>query len=113
MIRPGGRLYEQSHATWEELDKLSDCISYVKNAAGLYVFPKIKKEALEIVNDREFAHQLLLNKHILLVPGSGFAWPDPDHFRIVMLPQPDDLRLAVREMGDFIRESGAKGLTFA
>ena len=37
-----------------------------------------------------------------------FAWPEADHFRIVMLPQPDDLRLAVREMGDFIRESGAK-----
>jgi len=113
MLRPGGRLYEQSRATWEELDKLSDCISYVKNAAGLYVFPKIKKEVLAVADDREFAHQLLLNKHILLVPGSGFAWPEPDHFRIVMLPQPDDLRLAVREMGDFIRESGKKGLTFA
>jgi alanine-synthesizing transaminase len=84
----------------------------VGNAAGLYVFPKIKEEVLAVADDREFAHQLLVNKRILLVPGSGFAWSKPDHFRIVMLPQPDDLRLAVREMGDFIRESGAKGLTF-
>lgn len=104
MICPGGRLYEQRKATCEELDKI-DGISYVKNSAGFYVFPKIEREALEISNDKEFAHQLLLKKHILVVPGSGFKWDTPDHFRIVMLPEPETLRLAVREIGNFIRET--------
>lgn len=101
MIRPGGRLYEQRRAVIEELDKF-DAFSCVKNDAALYVFPKIKKEYLKYENDKEFARQLLLEKHILIVPGSGFNWAEPDHFRIVMLPEADILRQAVREMGDFI-----------
>ena len=102
MISKGGRLYRQRQATFEELDKL-DCISYVKNDASFYIFPRIKPEFVKYRDDREFAHQLLLDKHILIVPGSGFSWPDPDHFRIVMLPQPEELRLAVRQMGEFIQ----------
>ena len=102
MIRPGGRLYEQRKATCDELDKI-DGVSYVKNSGGFYLFPKIAKEALDITNDKEFAHQLLLEKHVLIVPGSGFKWDTPDHFRIVMLPQPEVLAQAMREIGDFIR----------
>ena len=102
MISKDGRLYQQRQATFEELDKL-DCISYVKNDASFYIFPRIKPEFVKYRDDREFAHQLLLDKHILIVPGSGFSWPDPDHFRIVMLPQPEELRLAVRQMGEFIQ----------
>ena len=102
MICPGGRLYEQRKATCDELDKIEG-ISYVKNSAGFYVFPKIAKEALDITNDKEFAHQLLLEKHVLIVPGSGFKWDAHDHFRIVMLPQPEILAQAMREIGDFIR----------
>lgn len=102
MISKDGRLYRQRQATFEELDKL-DCISYVKNDASFYIFPRIKPEFVKYRDDREFAHQLLLDKHILIVPGSGFSWPDPDHFRIVMLPQPEELRLAVRQMGEFIQ----------
>ena len=101
MIRPGGRLYEQRRAVCEELDKI-DAISYVKNDAALYVFPRIKKDYIQTENDKEFARQLLLDKHILIVPGSGFTWPEPDHFRIVMLPEADILRQAVREIGDFL-----------
>lgn len=101
MIGPEGRLNLQRQATFAELDKL-DCISYVKNDASFYIFPRIKPEFVKYKDDREFAHQLLLNKHILIVPGSGFSWPDPDHFRIVMLPQPGELSQAVRQMGEFI-----------
>ena len=101
MITEGGRLYEQRKATFEELDKL-DCLTYVKNDATFYVFPKIKPEYLKYDNDKDFAHQLLLQKHILIVPGSGFAWDTPDHFRIVMLPEPDALHKAVKQMGEFI-----------
>ena len=81
---------------------IKTCISYVKNDASFYIFPRIKPEFVKYTDDREFAHQLLLNKHILIVPGSGFSWPDPDHFRIVMLPQPGELSQAVRQMGEFI-----------
>ncbi len=101
MIRPGGRLYEQRKATFEELDKIEG-ISYVKNDASLYVFPRIVDKAAKITDDRKFTYDLLIDKHVLIVPGSGFAWETPDHFRIVMLPEVDILRKAVREIGDFI-----------
>ena len=99
MIVPGGRLYEQRKATCEELDKI-DGVSYVKNDASLYVFPKIEKAKIE--DDKKFAYDLLMDKHVLIVPGSGFKWATPDHFRIVMLPEADILRKAVSEIGDFI-----------
>ena len=102
MVKKGGRLFEQRKATWEELDKL-ECLSYVKNDAGFYIFPKIKDEFLRHEDDREFAHELLLSKHILIVPGSGFSWEKPDHFRIVMLPQPEELRIAMQKLGQFIQ----------
>jgi len=101
MIKEGGRLYEQRKATCEELDKIEG-VSYVKNDAGLYVFPKILDAEKKITDDRKFAYDLLLEKHVLIVPGSGFAWDTPDHFRIVMLPEADILREAVRGIGDFI-----------
>ena len=101
MIRPGGRLYEQRKATFEELDKIEG-ISYVKNDASLYVFPRIVDKAAKITDDRKFTYDLLIDKHVLIVPGSGFAWDTPDHFRIVMLPEVDILRKAVQEIGDFV-----------
>ncbi len=102
MIRPGGRLYEQRKATCDALDKL-DCLSYVKNDGAFYVFPRIKPEYVKDADDKQFTEKLLFNKHILVVPGSGFAWKDPDHFRIVMLPQADVLHNAVLQIGDFIK----------
>lgn len=102
MILPGGRLYEQSKATVEELQKIEG-ISVVPNDAAFYVFPKLDKKRFCIENDKEFALGLLRAKNILLVPGSGFDWPHNDHFRIVMLPQPEILRQAVRDMGDYLK----------
>lgn len=98
MILPGGRLYEQRAVTCQELDKI-DGVSYVKNDAAMYVFPKIHKE---LADDKKFTYDLLMEKHVLIVPGSGFMWDKPDHFRIVMLPEVEKLRKAVKEMGDFI-----------
>ena len=99
MISPGSRLYEQRKASFEELDKIEG-ISYVKNKAGLYVFPKLKNPKFE--NDKSFARDLLLKKHILIVPGSGFSMNTPDHFRIVMLPETAILRHAINEIGNYI-----------
>ncbi len=104
MIKKGGRLYEQRIATFEELDKL-DCLSYVKNDGAFYLFPKIKEEYLKFTDDKEFTGKLLLDKHILVVPGSGFSWGKPNYFRIVMLPHADELSMAIRQIGAFIQEN--------
>lgn len=93
---------KQRQATFDALDTL-DCISYVKNDGGFYVFPKIDPAYVKKHTDTVFAEKLLLKKHILVVPGSGFAWNTPDHFRIVMLPKADILHQAVLEIGDFIQ----------
>ena len=101
MVRPGGRLYEQREAAVRELQKI-DGISFVKNDAAFYIFPRLDVRKFGITDDKKFARDLLYNTHILLVPGSGFDWHDPDHFRIVMLPQAEVLSDAIRRMGTFL-----------
>lgn len=101
MIVPGGRIYEQREATASELAKI-DGLSFVKNDAAFYMFPKLDIKKFNITDDRKFARDLLHATHILLVPGSGFDWAEPDHFRIVMLPEAEELRSAMRRMGEFL-----------
>ena len=94
MVRPGGRLYEQRAATLQVLDQIEG-ISYVKNKAAFYLFPKLDVKKFNITNDKIFARDLLRAARILIVPGSGFDWKEPDHFRIVMLPEPEVLSSAI------------------
>ncbi|MBR6633898.1 MAG: aminotransferase class I/II-fold pyridoxal phosphate-dependent enzyme [Clostridia bacterium] len=101
MMVPGGRLFEQREAACRAMDKCPD-ISYVKNRAAFYMFPKIDIKKHNITNDKQFAFDLLKAKKILVVAGSGFDYPTPDHFRIVMLPEPDTLYNALIEIGDFL-----------
>lgn len=101
MVRKGGRIYEQREATVRELAKI-DGISYVKNDAAFYIFPKLDVKKFNITDDKKFAQDLLYATNILLVPGSGFDWHEPDHFRIVMLPQAEELAAAIRRMGQFL-----------
>ena len=101
MVSPGGRFYEQRAATIETLDTI-DGISYVKNRAAFYLFPKLDVKKFNITSDKQFAADLLKATNILIVPGSGFDWTEPDHFRIVMLPQPDELREAMQRLGNFL-----------
>lgn len=101
MIVPGGRIYEQREATIRELNKIEG-LSVVKNDAAFYVFPKLDVKKFNITNDKQFARDLLYATNILLVPGSGFDWKDPDHFRIVMLPEAEQLADAMRRMGEFL-----------
>ena len=101
MVREGGRIYEQREATVRELSKIEG-ISFVKNTAAFYLFPKIDVKRFNITSDKKFARDLLHATDILLVPGSGFDWQSPDHFRIVMLPEPKVLREAMAKMGDFL-----------
>ena len=101
MVRPGGRYFEQRKATLDVLDTI-DGISYVKNKAAFYLFPKLDEKRFNITNDKQFARDLLLATNILVVPGSGFDWAVPNHFRIVMLPEAPQLRDAMIRMGNFL-----------
>ena len=101
MVRPGGRLYEQRKATLEVLDRI-DGISYVKNVAAFYLFPKLDVKKFNIRSDKQFAADLLRGTNILVVPGSGFDWPEPDHLRLVMLPEAEQLRAAMTRFGTFL-----------
>ena len=102
MVVPGGRLYEQREATMRELAKIEG-VSCVKNTAAFYVFPRLDIKKFHITDDRKFAYDLLKQKHIFIVPGSGFDWQEPDHFRIVMLPEPERMAQAIRDIGDFLK----------
>ena len=101
MVAPGGRIFEQREATCSELAKI-DGVSFVKNSGAFYLFPKLDVKKFNITNDKKFAGDLLHATNILLVPGSGFDWKDPDHFRIVMLPEAEELRAAIRKIGAFL-----------
>lgn len=101
MVRLGGRIYEQRKATIEELKKI-DGLSFVKNSGAFYIFPKLDIRKFQITDDKKFARDLLYATNILLVPGSGFDWNAPDHFRIVMLPDKEVLSDAVRKIGSFL-----------
>lgn len=101
MVAPGGRIFEQREACTRELAKI-DGLSFVKNDAAFYLFPKLDVKKFNITNDKVFARDLLHATNILLVPGSGFDWAQPDHFRIVMLPEAKVLADAMKRMGEFL-----------
>ena len=103
MINENGRLTKQRNAVMEELSKI-DGISFVKNTAAFYLFPKLDIKKYGFESDREFARELLDNKKILIIPGSGFNCVDKKHFRIVMLPEEDTLRKAINDIGDFLNQ---------
>ena len=101
MVSPGGRIYEQRRAAVSELEKIAG-LSFVKNNSAFYLFPKLDVKKFHITDDKKFARDLLHAANILLVPGSGFDWQEPDHFRIVMLPQAEVLKDAMRRLGEFL-----------
>ncbi len=101
MVRPGGRLYEQRAATCDVLQQIEG-VSFVKNVAAFYLFPKLDVKKFNITSDKQFAADLLKATHILVVPGSGFDWPEPDHLRLVMLPEANQLREAMIRFGNFL-----------
>ena len=103
MMVPGGRLYEQREACCRELDKIEG-ISYVKNSAAFYIFPKLDIKRFNITDDQQFAMDYLHSKHVMIIPGRGFSWKEPDHFRIVMLPEAEQLAKAMRDLGDFLKD---------
>ena len=100
-IIPGGRIYEQREFIYNALCDIPG-ISAVKPKAAFYIFPKIDTKKFNITNDEQFALDLLREKKILIVHGSGFNWKDPDHFRVVYLPRVEVLEDASVKLRDFL-----------
>ena len=100
-IVPGGRIYEQRELICEAVNAIPG-LSVVKPKAAFYIFPKIDTEKFGITDDTRFALDFLRKKRVLLVPGSGFNWPEPDHFRIVYLPRRSVLLEAADKLRDFL-----------
>lgn len=100
-ILPGGRLCEQRNRAWELINQIPG-VSCVKPMGALYMFPKIDLNRYSIKDDQKMILDLLLQEKVLLVQGTAFNWPYPDHFRIVTLPREDDLDMAIQKFGRFI-----------
>ena len=98
---PNGRLLLQRDKAWSMLTRIPG-VSCVKPKAAMYLFPRLDPEIYPIADDEKFVLDLLLEQKILLVQGTAFNWPDPDHFRIVFLPREDDLAEAINRLAEFL-----------
>jgi alanine-synthesizing transaminase len=103
LLLPGGRLREQRDVCCEMLARIPG-VSCVKPKGALYAFPRIDVKKYRINDDEKMILDLLIEKKILVVQGTGFNWPDPDHIRIVFLPDTDTLREAIGRFGDFLSD---------
>ena len=97
----GGRLRRQRDLAFELITAIPG-VSCVKPQAALYMFPKLDPTVYPIDDDRQFFLELLRETRVMLVQGTGFNWPAPDHFRIVFLPHEDDLREAIGRIAKFL-----------
>jgi alanine-synthesizing transaminase len=101
LIKEGGRLRRQRDLAYELITAIPG-VSCVKPKAALYMFPRLDPKVYPISDDREFFMQVLRETRVMLVQGTGFNWPKPDHFRIVFLPHDDDLREAIQRLARFL-----------
>jgi len=101
LIGPGGRLYRQRQLAYDMLTAIPG-VTCVKPEAALYMFPRLDPKMYPIENDQQFILDLLLEERVLLVQGSGFNWKSPDHFRVVFLPNVDDLADSINRIARFL-----------
>jgi len=101
LVAPGGRLRRQRDLAYELLSQIPG-VSVVKPQAALYMFPRLDPKLYPIANDQQFAYDLLAEEKVLIVQGTGFNWPQPDHFRLVFLPNSDDLTEAIGRIARFL-----------
>jgi alanine-synthesizing transaminase len=101
LLAPGGRLREQRDRAWELLNAIPG-VSCVKPRGALYVFPRLDPEVYPIADDERFVLDLLRAEHMLLVQGTGFHWPQPDHLRMITLPPVDVLEDAIGRLARFL-----------
>ncbi len=101
LVAPGGRLCRQRDLAYELLTQIPG-VSVVKPKAALYMFPRLDPKIYPIQDDQQFAYDLLAEEKVLIVQGTGFNWPRPDHFRLVFLPNSDDLTDAIGRIARFL-----------
>ena len=101
LIVPGGRFYEQAKLASRLLNEIPG-VSCVEPRGALYCFPRLDPEMYPIENDEEFVIELLRAKKLLVTHGTGFNWFEPDHFRVVCLPDEDMLTEAIGRIGEFL-----------
>lgn len=103
LLQPGGRIYEQRECIYNALCEI-DGVSVMKPKAAFYIFPKIDKYKFHIKDDEQFVLDFLRKKKILLVHGRAFHYPEPDHVRIVYLPNTKQLTEATGALKDFLQD---------
>ena len=101
LVKEGGRLRRQRDLAYELITAIPG-VTCVKPQAALYMFPRLDPEIYPIKDDRQFFMEVLRETRVMLVQGTGFNWPTPDHFRIVFLPHEDDLREAIGRLAGFL-----------
>ena len=102
LILPGGRLRKQRDLAWELLNNIPG-VSCVKPKGSLYMFPKLDPKVYPIKDDQKMVFDLLQQEKMLIVQGTGFNWPAPDHFRIVFLPPEEQLQDAMTRLARFLK----------
>lgn len=111
LVAPGGRLCKQRDLAYKLITEIPG-ITCSKPAAALYLFPRLDPRIYPIADDQQFILDLLLEEKVLLVQGGGFNWHKPDHFRLVFLPNTDDLTEAIGRIARFLehyrKRHGAK-----
>jgi len=100
-VKPGGRITRQRDYVYEALNNIPG-ISCVKPKAAFYAFPKIDIKKFNIYDDEKWALDFLRDKRVLVVPGKGFNWHEPDHFRVVYLPRIEQLDVAMNKLEQFM-----------
>jgi alanine-synthesizing transaminase len=101
LVKPGGRLYEQRNIAWQMLNEIPG-VSCVKPEGALYCFPRLDPKIYPIEDDEQFMLDFLRAEKVLLVQGTGFNWPAPDHFRVVFLPAEGELREAIKRLERYL-----------
>ena len=102
LILPGGRLRRQRDKAWELLNEIPG-VSCVKPKGALYMFPRLDPKVYDIRDDQKMVFDLLQQEKLLLVQGTGFNWPAPDHFRLVFLPREEELEDAIGRLARFLK----------
>ena len=101
LVAPTGRLCRQRDVAYELLSQIPG-VSVVKPKAALYMFPRLDPKVYPVPDDQQFAYELLAEQKVLIVQGTGFNWVAHDHFRIVFLPNVDDLSEAIGRIDRFL-----------
>lgn len=101
LVAPSGRLCKQRDLAYDMLTAIPG-VTCVKPKAAMYLFPKLDPNLYPIADDQQFILDLLLEEKVLLVQGTGFNWKKPDHFRVVFLPNVDDLTEAIQRIARFL-----------